>query len=143
MLALRAGAAVRFWSRMGAARLGQAASDAVIVTARRSLTWAKAVTLAVWPVEHCVRIEGVRGSNPLSSTEFQQFSGSYGFDLGFAGEPSGEPYRSLAWWRGAATARTASTSITVATAATPPITVAARGAGAASCPRGTARTGSG
>jgi hypothetical protein len=46
-------------SRMGAARLGQAASDAVIVTLRRSLTWAKTVTWAVWPVEHCVRIEGV------------------------------------------------------------------------------------
>jgi len=39
-----------FGSRMGAARLGQAASDTVIVAARRSLTWAKAVTLAVWPV---------------------------------------------------------------------------------------------
>ncbi len=33
-----------FGSRMGAARLGQAASDAVIVTLRRSLNWANAVT---------------------------------------------------------------------------------------------------
>jgi hypothetical protein len=39
-----------FGSRMGAARLGQAASDAVIVTLCRPLTWAKAVTWAVWPV---------------------------------------------------------------------------------------------
>jgi hypothetical protein len=53
---------------MGAGRLGQAASDAVIVTVRRPLTRADAVTWPVWPVEHCIRIEGVRGSNPLSST---------------------------------------------------------------------------
>jgi hypothetical protein len=66
---LRAGSAVRFGSRMGAARLVQTTSDAVIVTVRRSLTWAEAVTLAVWPVAHRVRIEGVRGSNPLSSTQ--------------------------------------------------------------------------
>ena len=33
---------------MGAARLGQAASDAVIVTVHSSLTWADAVT---WPVD--------------------------------------------------------------------------------------------
>jgi hypothetical protein len=37
-------------SRMGAARLGQAASDAVIVSLCRSLTWAKTVTWAVWLV---------------------------------------------------------------------------------------------
>jgi hypothetical protein len=42
---------------MGAARLGQAASDAVIVTARGPLTCADAVTWLVWPLEHCVRIE--------------------------------------------------------------------------------------
>jgi len=47
---------------MGAARLGQAASDAVIVTIRRSLTCADTVTWAVWPVAHCVRIE-VPGSS--------------------------------------------------------------------------------
>ena len=58
-----------FGSRMGAGRLGQAASDAVIVTVRRSLTCADAVTWPVWPAEHCIRIEGVRGSNPLSSTQ--------------------------------------------------------------------------
>ena len=57
-----------FGSRMGAARLGQAASDAVIVTLRRSPTCARTVTRVLWPLEHCVRIEGVRGSNPLSST---------------------------------------------------------------------------
>jgi len=45
-------------SGMGAARLGQTASDAVSVTVRRSLTCADAVTWPVWPVEHCVRIEG-------------------------------------------------------------------------------------
>ena len=58
-----------FGSSMGAGRLGQAASDAVIVTVRRPLTCADAVTWPVWPVEHCIRIEGVRGSNPLSSTK--------------------------------------------------------------------------
>ena len=48
---------------------GQAASDAVIVTIRTPLTWANAVTWPVWTMERLVRIEGVRGSNPLSSTQ--------------------------------------------------------------------------
>ena len=46
-----------FGSSMGAGRLGQAASDAVIVTVRRPLTCADAITWPVWPVEHCIRIE--------------------------------------------------------------------------------------
>jgi hypothetical protein len=33
-----------FGSRMGAARLGKAASDAVIAATRRSLTWADTIT---------------------------------------------------------------------------------------------------
>jgi hypothetical protein len=67
-----------FGSGMGVARLGQAASDAVIVTVRRPLTCADAVTWAVGPVEHCVRIEGVRGSNPLSSTRWSsRFGGDH------------------------------------------------------------------
>jgi hypothetical protein len=41
-----------FGSNMGAATLGQAVSDAVIVSLFRSLTWANAATLRVWPVEH-------------------------------------------------------------------------------------------
>jgi hypothetical protein len=41
-----------FGSRMGAARLGQAASDAVSVTVCRLLTCADAVTWPGWPVEH-------------------------------------------------------------------------------------------
>ena len=69
---------------MGAARLGQAASDAVIVTLCRSLTCAKTVTRALWPLEHCVRIEGVRGSNPLSSTQKPQVSA---LACGYAGLP--------------------------------------------------------
>ena len=44
---------------MGAARLGQAASDAVIVSLRRSLTWANTVTWPVWLMAHSVRIEGI------------------------------------------------------------------------------------
>jgi len=40
-------AASDFGSRMGAARLGQAVSDAAIVAVRRPLTWANAVT---WPL---------------------------------------------------------------------------------------------
>jgi hypothetical protein len=47
---------------MGAAMLGQAASDAVIVTVRRLLTWANAVTWPVWPVAHLVRIEVIKDS---------------------------------------------------------------------------------
>ena len=46
---------------MGAATLGQAASDAVIVFLRRPLTWASAVT---WPFRlaaRSVRIEVIRG----------------------------------------------------------------------------------
>jgi hypothetical protein len=64
-----------FGSSLGAGRLGQAASDAVIVTVRRPLTCADAVTWPVWPVEHSIRIEGVRGSNPLSSTQNMQVGG--------------------------------------------------------------------
>jgi hypothetical protein len=48
--------------------LSQTTSDAVIVSLRRPLSWANTVT---WPVRltaRLVRIEGVRGSNPLSST---------------------------------------------------------------------------
>jgi len=41
-----------FGSRMGAARLGKVASDAVSVTVGRPLTCADAVTRPVWPVEH-------------------------------------------------------------------------------------------
>ena len=63
---------------MGAASFGQAASDAVIVARRRLLTCADAVTWPVWPVEHCVRIEGVRGSNPLSSTSRADFEHGIG-----------------------------------------------------------------
>jgi hypothetical protein len=49
--------------------LSQTTSDAVIVSLCRSLSWANTVT---WPVRltaRLVRIEGVRGSNPLSSTQ--------------------------------------------------------------------------
>jgi hypothetical protein len=56
---------------MGAGRLGQAASDAVIVTVRRPLNWANAATWPAYWMAHCVRIEGVRGSNPLSSTQVE------------------------------------------------------------------------
>ena len=59
-------------SRMGAASLGQATPRAVSLTMHRSLTCADTVTKLFSPVEHCVRIEGVRGSNPLSSTKFSQ-----------------------------------------------------------------------
>ena len=42
---------------MGVASLGQAASDVVIVTVCRALTWARTGTRAIWPVEHCARDE--------------------------------------------------------------------------------------
>ena len=64
----KAPAAVRFWERNGSGRFGQAPSNAVIVTVPRSLTWTDAVIRPVGQVEHRIRIEGVRGSNPLSST---------------------------------------------------------------------------
>lgn len=54
---------------MGAARLGQAASDVVNVTVRRLLSCADAVTWPVWPVEHRVRIEAVKGNqSPVAVT---------------------------------------------------------------------------
>ncbi|SRR6266516_5890598 len=55
------GGRVRFGSRMGAARLGQAVSDAVIVALCRPVTWADAVTWPVWPVARRVRIEVIKG----------------------------------------------------------------------------------
>jgi len=47
-----------------------------------------------------VRIEGVRGSNPLSSTQSYQFSGSPSFDLESVGSQVGS--QAVAW-RGGAT----------------------------------------
>src|SRR5215469_11732641 len=85
-----------------------------------------------------------RGSGvrvPSAPPRFQQVSSLLGFDLGSIGEPSGEPRSSVMSWGDAAMARTASTSITVATAATPLITEAARGGGAGSCRWGTAPVG--
>jgi len=64
-------------SRTGAAGLGQAASDAASVTVHRLLTCADAVTWPVWLLEYRIRIEGVRGSNPFSSTEFLQVKGRF------------------------------------------------------------------
>jgi len=67
-----------FGSKMGAGRLGQAASDAAIVTVRWLLSCADAVTWPVWPVGHRIRIEGVRGSTPLSSTPSRQRPDPFG-----------------------------------------------------------------
>jgi hypothetical protein len=44
MLAAQGPYGCPIWEQNGAARLGQAASDAVIGTVRRPVTWAKAVT---------------------------------------------------------------------------------------------------
>jgi hypothetical protein len=57
-----------FGNRIGAARLGQVASDAVSVTLRRSLTCADTITWPVWLVEHCVRGEAgrIHGGRTLS-----------------------------------------------------------------------------
>lgn len=44
-----------FGSEMGAAKLSQAASDTVIGTVRRSLTWAHSIYLPVWAVARSVR----------------------------------------------------------------------------------------
>jgi hypothetical protein len=49
--------------------LGQTASNEVIVSLRRPLTWADTATWPFGLTAHSVRIEGVRGSNPLSSTQ--------------------------------------------------------------------------
>jgi hypothetical protein len=51
-----------FGSRMGAAGLGQAASDTVIVTTRRAPTWAQVAVQADWLMARSVRIEATRES---------------------------------------------------------------------------------
>jgi len=57
------------WERRAAVSCGQTRSDAVIVAASKALTCSNArKQRPCWP-EHSVRIEGVRGSNPLSSTQ--------------------------------------------------------------------------
>ena len=59
---------------MGAARLGQAPSDAVIVTVRRSLTWVNAVTVPVWLMVRRVWEQEVAGSNPAAMKILRQAS---------------------------------------------------------------------
>jgi hypothetical protein len=58
-----------FGSEMGAAGLRQAPSGPVCGTDRRWLTWENVPEQRVGQPPDSVRIEGVRGSNPLSSTQ--------------------------------------------------------------------------
>ncbi len=58
-----------FGSGAGAEGLRQAPSRAVCVTDRRWLTWENVPDQHVGQPPDSVRIEGVRGSNPLSSTQ--------------------------------------------------------------------------
>jgi len=51
-----------FGSRVGAARFGQAASGAAILSVCRPLNWANTVTWPVWLVAHRVRIEVIGDS---------------------------------------------------------------------------------
>ena len=57
---------------MGAAGRRELRSEAVTVPGRTSLTCENVVQRRLCRVVRSVRIEGVRGSNPLSSTEFLQ-----------------------------------------------------------------------
>jgi hypothetical protein len=57
---------------MGAAGRCQARPDAVTVPSSMPLTCGNVVQQQVRRTARSVRIEGVRGSNPLSSTEFFQ-----------------------------------------------------------------------
>ena len=58
-------------SRLGAAKRRQVRSDAAIVVTRRPMTCGNAAQRRLRRPERSVRIEGVRGSNPLSSTQPQ------------------------------------------------------------------------
>ena len=59
----------RKWQRRSAARCGQTRSDAVIVALLNALTCNNVIKQRLCRLERSVRIEGVRGSNPLSSTQ--------------------------------------------------------------------------
>jgi hypothetical protein len=61
---------------MGAANLAQVSLSEVIMPPPRRLTCPDVDQQAPCPTVCSVRIEGVRGSNPLSSTEKWQVSGS-------------------------------------------------------------------
>ena len=54
---------------MGVAIPRQTIRDVVILTAHRSLIWVNVPNRCVRRAMYSVRIEGVRGSNPLSSTQ--------------------------------------------------------------------------
>ena len=64
---------------MGVAVGRHVRSDAVIVTTSRSLTCVNVAELRLHRVERSVRIEGVRGSNPLSSTKSLQVRAMFDF----------------------------------------------------------------
>jgi hypothetical protein len=65
-----------FGSEMGAANLAQVRSSEVTMPPSRWLTCLDVGQQALCPPVCSVRIEGVRGSNPLSSTEKLQVRGS-------------------------------------------------------------------
>ena len=117
---------------MGAGGRAQVRRNAVAIAVRRYATWPNASQQGCCATVRSVRIEGVRGSNPLSSTGKSLVRLPFEFsslDVGAIVEPS----RRLWAWLGlhaVATAKTASTSITGPTAGTALITRLVPGAGA-------------
>ena len=57
------------WEQRAAVGCGQRGSDGVSVDVATHLTCGKVVDQGFCSLVHSVRIEGVRGSNPLSSTQ--------------------------------------------------------------------------
>jgi hypothetical protein len=81
---------------MGAAGRCQVRSEGVTVPGSMPLTCRNVVQQQVCGVVRSVRIEGVRGSNPLSSTEFLQLSLRFNLRMisfwlvsWFSGQPGG------------------------------------------------------
>jgi hypothetical protein len=65
----------RKWKRRSAFGCGQTRSNAVILTGSIAMTCGNVLEQRSCQPERLVRIEGVRGSNPLSSTKNLQVNG--------------------------------------------------------------------
>src|SRR6266487_2658373 len=80
--------------------LGQAASDAVILSSRRPLSWADIVDWPVWPTAHSVRDEEAVGSlaPPLRHELLASIAGCPGMADPCSGGRLGSRAGSLSWW---------------------------------------------
>src|SRR5690349_11404019 len=124
-------------------RQPQAFIDIQISLLTSSLAQVREVGPNPFERQFLIRIEGVRGSNPLSSTQKMQVEATLQFLLDHIGSHSGSQVVAFLTWSGVAMAKTASTSTTRPTAVTAPITGLARAGGVAWYRSASVRTGSG